>query len=47
MAVTMKNVVFWDVAPCVYFENRRFGGTCRLHHKGDKSRRAKKNVSSN
>jgi hypothetical protein len=26
-AVTMKNVVFWDVALCRYFVNRRFGGT--------------------
>jgi hypothetical protein len=23
----MKNAVFWDVAPCRYFVNRRFGGT--------------------
>jgi hypothetical protein len=27
----MKNTVFWDVAPCRYFVNRRFGGTYRLH----------------
>jgi hypothetical protein len=27
----MKNAVFWDVAPCRYFVNRRFGGTYRLH----------------
>jgi hypothetical protein len=26
-AVTMKNTVFWDVAPCRYFVNWRFGGT--------------------
>jgi hypothetical protein len=26
-AVTMKNAVFWDVAPCRSFVNRRFGGT--------------------
>jgi hypothetical protein len=26
-AVTIKNAVFWDVAPCKYFVNRRFGGT--------------------
>jgi hypothetical protein len=27
-AVTMKNVVFWDVAPlCRSWVNRRFGGT--------------------
>jgi hypothetical protein len=25
-AVTMKNAVFWDVAPCRSGENRRFGG---------------------
>jgi hypothetical protein len=30
-AVTMKNAVFWDVALCRYFVNRRFGGTYRLH----------------
>jgi hypothetical protein len=24
--VTMKNAVFWDVAPCRYCVNRRFGG---------------------
>jgi hypothetical protein len=30
-AVTMKNVVFWDVAPCISCVNRRFGGTYRLH----------------
>jgi hypothetical protein len=26
-AVTMKNVVFWDVMPCGSCKNRRFGGT--------------------
>jgi hypothetical protein len=25
-AVTMKNGVFWDVAPCGSCKNRRFGG---------------------
>jgi hypothetical protein len=30
-AVTMKNAVFWDVAPCRFCVNRRFGGTYRLH----------------
>jgi hypothetical protein len=30
-AVTMKNAVFWDVAPCRSCVNRRFGGTYRLH----------------
>jgi hypothetical protein len=27
----MKNAVFWDMAPCSPFVNRRFGGTYRLH----------------
>jgi hypothetical protein len=39
-AVTMKNSVFWDVAPCRYFVNRRFGGTYRLHLQGIKNPRA-------
>jgi hypothetical protein len=29
--VTIKNAVFWDVAPCRYCVNRRFGETYRLH----------------
>jgi hypothetical protein len=29
-AVTMKNAVFWVVAPCGFIINRRFEGTCRL-----------------
>jgi hypothetical protein len=32
--VTMKNAVFWDVALCRYFVNRRFGGTYRPHLQG-------------
>jgi hypothetical protein len=28
--VTVKNV-FWDVAPCGFIINWRFGETCRLH----------------
>jgi hypothetical protein len=31
---SLKNVVFWDVAPCRYFVNGRFGGTYRLHLQG-------------
>jgi hypothetical protein len=27
----MKNAVFWDVTPCDFCENQRFGETCRLH----------------
>jgi hypothetical protein len=33
-AVTMKYSVFWDVAPCRYCANQRFGGTYRLHIQG-------------
>jgi hypothetical protein len=36
-AVTMKNGVFWDITPCGYCKNRRFGGTWRLLHQGDES----------
>jgi hypothetical protein len=45
-AVAMKNAVFWDVTLCCYSKNRRFGGTHRLLHQDDKSRRAK-NVRNN
>jgi hypothetical protein len=37
-AVTMKNAVFMDVAPCGSCKNRRFGGTCRIHLQGRKER---------
>jgi hypothetical protein len=37
-AVTMKNGVFWVVAPCGSCKNRRFGVTWRLLHQGDKNR---------
>jgi hypothetical protein len=37
-AVTMKNFVFWVVTPCDSCKNRRFGGTWRLLHQGDKNR---------
>jgi hypothetical protein len=33
-AMIKKNAVFWDVAPCRYFVNRRFGGTYPLHLQG-------------
>jgi hypothetical protein len=32
----MKNGVFWAVTPCGSCKNRRFGGTWRLLHQGDK-----------
>jgi hypothetical protein len=44
-AVTMKNAVFWEVAPCGFCKNQCFGGTC-LHLQGRKNPRAKKNVGS-
>jgi hypothetical protein len=34
-AVTMKNVVFWDVTPCGSCKNRRFGETFRLLLQGE------------
>jgi hypothetical protein len=37
----MKNVVFWDMAPCSSCVNRRFGGTYRLHLHGRKNLRAR------
>jgi hypothetical protein len=40
-AVTIKNAVFWDVAPCRYCVNRRFGGTYRHHLQGIRNPRAR------
>jgi hypothetical protein len=40
----VKNVVFWDVMMCGSCENRRFGGTYRLHHQSDKNWQARYNV---
>jgi hypothetical protein len=37
-AVTMKKAVIWNVTPCGSCNNRRFGGTQRLHHQVDKNR---------
>jgi hypothetical protein len=37
-AVTMKKAVFWDVAPCRYGVNRRFGGTYRLYLQGRRTK---------
>jgi hypothetical protein len=36
-AVTLKNAVFWDAAPCGSCKNRRFGGTYRFHHQDNKN----------
>jgi hypothetical protein len=41
----MNNAVFLGVTPCAFCKNRSFGGTYRLHHQGDKNRRARNNVS--
>jgi hypothetical protein len=46
-AVTMKNGVFWNVKPCGSCKNRRFGGTWRLLHQGDKNRWTRNNTSCN
>jgi hypothetical protein len=35
---SMKNAIFWDVAPCRSCVNRRFGGTHRLQLQGRKTR---------
>jgi hypothetical protein len=32
--VMMDSAVFWDVAPCGFIINRRFGGTFRFHFQG-------------
>jgi hypothetical protein len=45
--VIMKNAIFWDAASCGSCKNRTFGGTYRLHHQGDKNRRARNNFSNN
>jgi hypothetical protein len=42
----MKNAVFWYVAPCRYFVNRRFGGTYRFDLYGRKIYERKTSVSS-
>jgi hypothetical protein len=34
----VQNCVFWVVTPCGSCKNRRFGGTWRLLHQGDKNR---------
>jgi hypothetical protein len=45
-AVTMKNAVFLDMAPCRYSGfNRRFGGTYRLHLQSRKIRERRTSVS--
>jgi hypothetical protein len=45
-AVTMKNVLFWDVIPCGSCKNRLFGGTYRLYLWCDKTWRDRNKVDS-
>jgi hypothetical protein len=33
----MKIAIFWDIAPCIPYINRRFGGMYRFHLQGRKS----------
>jgi hypothetical protein len=47
MAVTMENVMLWDVMPCGSCKKRRFGGMYPFHHQGDKSHQTRNNISSN
>jgi hypothetical protein len=42
--VTMKNGVFCVVTPCGSCKNRRFGGTWRLLHQGDKNRSVRRSL---
>jgi hypothetical protein len=44
---TLKKGVFWDVTPCGSYKNRRFGGSWRLLHQGDKNRWTRNNTSCN
>jgi hypothetical protein len=46
-AVTMTNAVYFDIVLYGSCKKRHFGGTYRLHHQGDKNRRARSNVSNN
>jgi hypothetical protein len=41
MAVTMKNVIIWDVSPCDSCRNMRFGRSYRPHLQGENNQRAK------
>jgi hypothetical protein len=43
-AVNMTNAVFWNVTPCGFIINRRFGGTYRLIFRVEEITRARKRV---
>jgi hypothetical protein len=41
-AVVMKSYIFWDIMLCSPLKvNRRYGGTCHLHHQGRRMSQAK------
>jgi hypothetical protein len=42
----LQDGVFWDIMPCGSCKNRRFGGTQRLLHQGDKNRLTRNNNNS-
>jgi hypothetical protein len=42
-----KNVVFWDVTPCVSCKHRRFGRIYRIHHHGAKNQRPRNKDNNN
>jgi hypothetical protein len=44
---SLKNAAFWNEMPRGSCNNRRFGGTYRLHYQSEKNRRAGNKVSSN
>jgi hypothetical protein len=43
----MKNVILLDVTPCISCKNRRVGGMYHLHHQGEETQRARKNITTN
>jgi hypothetical protein len=45
-SLSMKNTVFWGVAPCGFCKNRHIEGKFRLSHQGEKNRRARNNANS-
>jgi hypothetical protein len=44
MAVTVKNVIFWDVTLCGSCKNQHFGGMYHLHHPGERNQQTRNNV---
>jgi hypothetical protein len=43
----LKNAVYWDVTPCGFIRNQRFGETCRLHLEGRRKNNASEEKTSN